>query len=132
MMLAPARRVTLENRDVTIEFFSYRNPRVTLGNVRRDVGHVKVQAEAPGAGNHRRWYPVNFHDWSRLRQAIKAVEIVRYYLFPKELWLMLFEPVTFMGVPLVMRVSLTYIPDPPDQLDMASSIQLDMIRFIGN
>jgi hypothetical protein len=119
--------IVLLNPDVTIEFFSHRNPQVIHmhDNTRHDVRRVEVHADVPG--NHRRWLPVNYHDCVALRQAINNANITSHRSARRELQLVFNAPVTFMGVPLVHKVSLNYMLEPTEH----DSSQLELAR-IGN
>ena len=105
--------ITFTNPDVTIEFFSHRNPRVTVNNVSHDVWRVRVRAEDP-TGNIRRWYRVNFHDHVALQAAINAANVSIHYPTTTELVLVLWDLVTFMGVPRVYVISFQYMSDVDD------------------
>ena len=121
--------IVLLNPDVTIEFFSHRNPLVIHmhDNTRHDVRRVEVHAEVPGPGNHRSWHPINFHDCVALRRAINNVNILTHHPSRRELELVLNAPVAFMGVQLVYKVSLNYMLEPTEH----GLIQLELAR-IGN
>ena len=120
--------ITFIDPHVTIEFFSHRNPRVTYNNTSNDVQLVKVWGGDAGPGNLRRWHPVNFHDCVALRQAINNANITSHRPYWRELQLILNQPETFMGVPLVSKVKLVYMEEPTEH----DSLQLDMARIGGH
>ena len=105
--------ITFTRPDVTIEFFSHRNPRVTVNNVSHDVWRVRVRAEDP-INNQRHWYRVNFHDHLALQAAINAAEVSTHYPTRTELVLVLWDLVTFMGIPRVYQLSFQYMNDMDD------------------
>ena len=98
--------ITFTNPDVTIEFFSHRNPRVTVNNVSHDVWRVRVLAKVD---NQRQWYRVNFHDHLALQAAINAAHVLRHSTYQMDLMLSLSDQVVFMGVPCVYVISFQYM-----------------------